>query len=393
MAAVQAGHVWPAIWFQSFLEYSMTAPLDTDARDASDRLRTLDTYDILDSPREAGFDGLVALAAQLCEAPISVVNLIASDRQWFKAEVGLGLRETPLDVSICKHVLLQPGLTVIDDLRNDPRMNCNPLVSVDGGLRFYAGCLLETPDGVGLGTLCILDTKPRELREDQRFALKILASQVMTQMELRKSLREKEQLLVQQEMLLQEVNHRTKNNLQLIVNLIQLQQRQLTDDVAREALLDTSRRIMSIAAVHERLYKADQAGSVDAASYLQEIMRGIQATAPAAVAFDVSLASVHLALDRAIPLALIVNELAINSLKYAYPGADSGLISVRLACSDRHVTLIVADAGLGLPQGFEDKKSRSLGMRIIMSLARQIGAEVIFTNLRPGVECKVSFDL
>lgn len=363
----------------------------TNPSESSDRLNALYSYGILDTEREEHYDDLVALAARICEVPISVVNLIESHRQWFKAEVGLGIRETPLDVSICKHVLLQPGITVIPDLRADERMCLNPLVSAANGLRFYAGCLLETPDGHGLGTLCILDTKPRELREDQRFALRILAAQVMTQMELRKSVNEKEGLLAQQEMLIKEVNHRTKNNLQLIVNLIQLQLRQLKDEAARAALLDTSRRIMSIAAVHEKLYRADQVESVDTASYLREVVSGIQATAPPSMSFQVSLASVQLSLDRAIPLALIVNELAINSLKYAYPEDTAGVIKVNLTIQNGVVTLIVADEGFGLPQGFEDKKSRSLGMRIIAALSKQIEAEVGFINLRPGAGCRVTF--
>lgn len=357
------------------------------------RLAALYGYDILDTPRESDFDDLVKLAAGICGAPISVINLIETRRQWFKAEVGLGIRETPIDVSICRHVLLQPGITVISDLRDDSRTCENPLVTAADGLRFYAGCLLETPDGVGIGTLCILDNKPRELEEDQRFALRTLAAQVMAQMELRKSLRQKNQLLARQEMLLTEVNHRTKNNLHLIVSLIQLQLRQITDGAAREALLDTSRRIMSIAAVHEKLYQSDQVEAVDAAAYLGEVIDGIKATSSRDITFRLRLSSVLLPLDTAIPLALMVNELATNSLKYAYPDQETGSIEVVLETSGDQVSLTVADAGMGLPKGFDQRKHRSFGMRIIASLARQIDASVVFANLRPGAECRVRFAL
>jgi two-component sensor histidine kinase len=359
--------------------------------DSSIRLAALHDYEILDTPRESDFDDVVKLAARICGAPISVINLIESDRQWFKAEIGLGIRETAIDVSICRHVLLQPGITVIPDLRDDPRMSLNPLVTAVDGLRFYAGCLLETPEGLGIGTLCILDNKPRQLSEEQLFALKTLAKQVMGQMELRKSLRQQSRLVVEKELLLKEVNHRTKNNLQLIVNLIQLQLRQVTDPVARAALLDTSRRIMSIAAVHEKLYHGDQVESVDSASYLHEVIAGIKATSPGEIDFTVSLAPLVLPLDIAIPLALIVNELATNSLKYAYPDQQAGWISVTLERLGSEAVLRVSDAGMGLPKGFEQRKHRSLGMRIITSLASQIGATVTFSNLRPGAECKVSF--
>jgi GAF domain-containing protein len=194
-----------------FENQQMLMPNHHDPADSIERLAALRSYEILDTPRESEFDELVQLAAEICEAPISVVNLIEDRRQWFKAEVGLGIRETPLDVSICRHVLLQPGITMISDLRNDPRMCANPLVTADSGLRFYAGCLLETPDGHGIGTLCVLDRSPRVLTSRQQSALKTLANQVMAQLELRRSLRQKTRLLEQQEMLLKEVNHRTKS--------------------------------------------------------------------------------------------------------------------------------------------------------------------------------------
>ena len=207
---------------------------DPASADSSARLAALYSYEILDTPREAEFDDLVQLAANICGAPISVINLIETHRQWFKAETGLGIRETPIDVSICRHVLLQPGITVIPDLRADARMCLNPLVTADNGLRFYAGCLLETPDGQGIGTLCILDNRPRDLRPEQLFALRTLAAQVMAQMELRKSLKHKTVLLEQKDTLLKEVNHRTKNNLQLISSLLNRQAGHIADPAVAE---------------------------------------------------------------------------------------------------------------------------------------------------------------
>jgi GAF domain-containing protein len=117
-------------------------------------------YEILDSPSEVEFEDVVRIAAHVCETPIAVVNLIEDHRQWFKAEIGLGVRETPLDVSICAHAILQPGLFVVPDTTKDPRFDCNPLVTGDPHLRFYAGALLETREGLPLGTVCVLDYKP-----------------------------------------------------------------------------------------------------------------------------------------------------------------------------------------------------------------------------------------
>ena len=98
-------------------------------------------------PREEDFDEVVKVASAICDAPISVINLIDHGRQWFKAEVGLGVRETPLESSICAHAILQPGLFIVPDTRLDPRFCDNALVVSDPHLRFYAGALLQTPEG------------------------------------------------------------------------------------------------------------------------------------------------------------------------------------------------------------------------------------------------------
>ena len=123
----------------------------------SDRLRALYSYDILDTDREKDFDDIVKLAAAVCGTAISVVNLIDSDRQWFKAETGLGVRETPLATSICSHIILEDEFVEIRDTLEDLRMADNPLCCGESGLRFYAGALLMTEQGLPLGTLCVLE--------------------------------------------------------------------------------------------------------------------------------------------------------------------------------------------------------------------------------------------
>ncbi|SFL39660.1 PAS domain-containing protein [Methylobacterium pseudosasicola] len=166
------------------------------------RLRALESYRLLDTPRESDFDEIAEAAAELCEAPIGVVNLIGDGRQFFKAEVGLGVRETPLESSFCRQALLQEDFLYIQDAARDPRFIGNPLVVGDPGLRFYAGALLKTPDGHPVGTVCVLDTKPHELTERQRKGLMRLARQTMVQMELRRALREQaEQRLLHERIL------------------------------------------------------------------------------------------------------------------------------------------------------------------------------------------------
>ena len=164
----------------------MTLPAWTE----SDRLAALKSYDILDSEREPAFDDVTRLIARLCEAPIAVINLIDAERQWFKSEVGLGVRETPLETSFCRHALLERERLVVPDTREDPRFADNPLVCGVDGLRFYAGVLLKTADGLPLGTLCVIDTQPRPegLTPLQSDALDVLSRQVMNLLELRRAL-------------------------------------------------------------------------------------------------------------------------------------------------------------------------------------------------------------
>ncbi|SDN61028.1 sensor domain-containing diguanylate cyclase [Vreelandella arcis] len=159
------------------------------------RLKALDAYQILDTPEEPAFDEIVEMASLICDAPIAVINFVDRDRQWFKSVKGLCVRETPLDISICAHAILQPDLFIVPDTTQDPRFANNPLVTGEPHLRFYAGALLKSNDGYPLGTLCVLDYQPRELTERQCFALQALANQVMAHMELIRTHREQAGLI------------------------------------------------------------------------------------------------------------------------------------------------------------------------------------------------------
>ncbi|MFN3672904.1 MAG: PAS domain-containing protein [Bosea sp. (in: a-proteobacteria)] len=172
------------------------APSWTEA----ERLAALRSYDILDTEREGFFDELTEIAALICKAPIAVVNLVADTRQFFKAEIGLGVRETPVDISICAHAILQRGVFVVPDTTLDRRFASNPLVTGEPRLRFYAGALLETPEGIPIGTVCVLDHKsrPEGLTREQELTLQGLARAAMAKLEYRKiaaSLRRREEEL------------------------------------------------------------------------------------------------------------------------------------------------------------------------------------------------------
>ncbi|TCU58187.1 PAS/PAC sensor hybrid histidine kinase [Novosphingobium sp. PhB57] len=161
----------------------MTEPCDFEAA----RLEALARYDVLDSPREKAFDEIAELAAAICGTPIAVVNFVGEGRQFFKAEVGLGLRETPIETSFCIKALLEEDFLLVTDATQDARFSDNPLVTAEPGLRFYAGALLKTEDGYPVGTLCVLDYVPRELDAVQEKALRVLARQALTALDLRRA--------------------------------------------------------------------------------------------------------------------------------------------------------------------------------------------------------------
>ncbi len=143
---------------------------------------------VLDSGSEKVYDEITQLTADLCEAPVCLISLVEKDRQWFKSEVGLGISETTIEQSICAHAIRQDGYLEVHDTHLDPRTVGNSLCQGDKPFRFYAGAILRTLDGWPLGTLCVLDYKPRKLTGIQRRVLQVHANSVTRHLEFTKAL-------------------------------------------------------------------------------------------------------------------------------------------------------------------------------------------------------------
>ncbi len=157
-------------------------------KNEKERIASLHRYQVLDTPAEREFDNLTSLAALICETPIALISLVDSERQWFKSKVGLGVPETPRNISLCAHAIMKPDIFIVRDASQDPRFAHSPLVTSDPKIRFYAGAPIVTPQNHILGTLCVVDRVPRVLTAAQIHALQSLSQQVMLQLELRRQL-------------------------------------------------------------------------------------------------------------------------------------------------------------------------------------------------------------
>jgi diguanylate cyclase (GGDEF)-like protein/PAS domain S-box-containing protein len=175
----------------------MEDSMDNSRRQVEDlRLKAVHQFEVLDTPPESDFDDLVKLAAMIFNVPISTVTIVDEHRQWFKAAVGLPVRETARDISFCTHAIELEQPLVVENTALDPRFSGNPLVLGAPNLGFYAGIPLRTREDFAIGTFCIMDQKPRPFTKDKLEILRVLANQAMKLLELRSErikLRESEQ--------------------------------------------------------------------------------------------------------------------------------------------------------------------------------------------------------
>ncbi len=209
--------------------------------DESARLEALTGYDLLDTLPEDIYDDITRLASEICRTPISLISLVDKNRQWFKSKQRIAPDETPRDYSFCAHAILNPSeILVVPDAREDERFSDNPLTTGQPKIVFYAGVPLVNPEGYPLGTLCVIDSRPRTLTENQLLSLQALARLVNTHFELRKSKKELEASQVRLAVADSGAStERLVSRLQPMIQVLQDKVKQLLNQTPRPDQLDT----------------------------------------------------------------------------------------------------------------------------------------------------------
>lgn len=230
---------------------------------------------------------------------------------------------------------------------------------------------MQTEEGL-LVSAAIRDITERKLVEDK----------------LRSSLQEKE-------VLLKEIHHRVKNNLQIVSSMLNLQMGQVIDTNARELFQESQSRVRSIALFHEKLYQSKDLARIDVAEYLRSLSTNLFATYgvnPEQIALSMRVDDIALGVDAAISCGLIVNELLSNSLKHAFPQGRTGEVRIELHRDGSHVTLAVSDNGIGVPPNVDFRNSNTLGLRLVSILAEQVRG-IVELDRRGGTRFLVRFDV
>jgi GAF domain-containing protein len=163
--------------------------------DETQRLMVVRSYQLSDSSPQEALDNIVRLARTICDCPIATISVIEESRQLYIAQVGMAMKETPRDIAFCAHTILEKNTVIVPDATKDPRFADNPVVTGDPYVRFYAGVPLVNAHGFALGTICVVDTKPRHLSNEQIWALESLRGHVVAHLELRRTMLRLEQAL------------------------------------------------------------------------------------------------------------------------------------------------------------------------------------------------------
>jgi len=357
------------------------------ARDISERKRAESRLARLNecllqfgSDPDENINRLVAVCGELLGATCALYNrlqgsLLCSPGQW----------RTPPDYQsedqaqghICYDVIRRGSdlPVVIRDLAHSPYAATDPNVA-RYGLMTYLGIAVKV-NQVAVGSLCVVYQKDLEPREEDQHLMNIVGAAIGVEEERKQAEDQIRASLQDKEVLLKEVLHRVKNNLQIVSSLLNLQAGRVRDQASLEVLRESQNRIRSMSLIHEKLYQSSSVAQVDLAAYVQELaealLRSYQAEAQIVRLGTRVTGEARMGLDTAIPCGLIVNELVSNALKHAFPPGRAGEIWIEVGQDpDGRFRLTVGDNGVGLPDGLDVRRTESLGLQLVVTLINQL---------------------
>lgn len=327
------------------------------------RLWALRQYDILDTEREALFDEVTSLAACVCEAPIALISLVDVSRQWFKACVGLEATETARSVSFCAHAILQPGVFIVPDTHADPRFADNPLVTGPPHIRFYAGAPLFTPEGYGLGTLCVIDTEPRTLTETQTKALGLMRNHVTKLLDVRLKTRELAELNQELDAYSYAVSHDLRAPVRAVAgfsHLLRAEHGHQLDQDGNELVADIERAAKRMGRLIDDLLYLSRAvrspvskESVDLSQLAGEAAAMCRRTHPE-LHLSVTIAPGMRVQGDPRLIRLALDNLISNAAKFS-AHADAPVIEIGCEVADEEARFFVRDNGVGFDMAYAAK--------------------------------------
>ena len=343
-------------------------------------------------------DRAVALAAEGLKAELcKVLEYIPEENRFLlRAGVGwdpglIGIASVGADLASPSGFALRTGKPVISNhLEHEERFRTPDLLQAHG-VRRAINVILQG-DGAPFGVLEVDSRSEGEFSERDIAFLQGAANILGMAIERQRYERSLRQALEHQKVLVNEINHRVKNSLQLVASMFSLQATATQSAELTQSLQDAMSRVTAVARIHERLYRTADIGTVDLASYLADICEDLAGLAPQCEVKYEPDGPIPIATDRAVRVALLVTELVTNAAKHAYPEGKPGHVTVRLTRADEEtVRLSVRDEGAGLPTAFDIEGSGGLGLKIVRALLTQTGANLSIHRRQPGSEFVIDF--
>ncbi len=359
------------------------ATADIIPTNEAERMAAVRRFDVLDTPPDGAFDRITALAARRFGVPIAIISIVDEDRIWFKSHHGLPVEQIDRAPGLCASAILGDEPYLLPDASIDPRSLANPLVAGEFGLRFYAGVPLTTSDGYKLGTLCVIDQEPRSIDQSQIDDLKDLASVAMDHMELRLSARD---AVARAQLMAKEIDHRVMNSLQFVSGLLTMQSRSPELGEAAAHIQSAANRVSAVAQVH-RHFVTDEAAETSCIGFVRSLCSDLGSVLDRPI--DVMGDEAKVPTTWIQPIGLLVNELVTNAAKHG-----EGRIEVTYFKNENEHRILVCDEGDGIAVDFDPLATRkSLGMRVVTSLAQQLRGRVEASNRvdRKGCCFQVAF--